>query len=76
MASLTLNPIAMVAAFSHLFFNIFGIALIYPIKILRDIPIKLALYMADQSVKNKFIPLIYLGILFVALPLSIIFIGG
>ena len=75
-ASLTLNPIAMVASFSHLFFNIFGIALIYPIKILREIPIKLAESMADQSVNNKFIPLIYLAILFVGLPLIIIFMGG
>ena len=58
------------------FFNIFGIALIYPIKALREIPIKLAKYMAEQSVKNKFIPLIYLFILFVGLPLTIIFTGG
>ena len=76
LASLTLNPIAMVAAFSHLFFNIFGIALIYPIKALREIPIKLATYMAEQAVKNKFIPLIYLFILFIGLPLIIIFMGG
>tara|TARA_B100000131_G_C18055161_1_gene588072 strand:- start:38 stop:1126 length:1089 start_codon:yes stop_codon:yes gene_type:complete len=76
LASLTLNPIAMVAAFSHLFFNIAGILIIYPFKILREIPIKLATKMADLSAENKFIPFIYLAIVFILIPLIIILIGG
>ena len=76
LASLTLNPIAMVAAFSHLFFNIAGILIIYPFKILREIPITLATKMADLSAENKFIPFIYLAIVFILIPLIIIFIGG
>ena len=75
LASLTLNVTAMVAAFAHLFFNIFGIIVIYLNPLLKNIPIKLAEWMADVSVKNKFIPILYLLVFFFALPFIIILIG-
>ena len=75
LASLTLNVTAMVAAFSHLFFNIFGIILIYLNPLLRDIPMKLAEWVAGVALKNKVLPIIYLLIIFFGLPLIIIFIG-
>ena len=75
LASLTLNVTAMVAAFAHLFFNIFGILIIYLNPLLKDIPIKLAEWMADVSIKNKFIPIIYLLTFFFAVPFFIILIG-
>jgi len=53
LASLTLNVTAMVAAFSHLFFNIFGIVIIYLNPLLRNIPIKLAEWIANVALKNK-----------------------
>ena len=76
MAALTLNPIALVAAFSHLLFNIAGILIIYPIKFLRNIPLKLAEKMADAASKNKMIPIIYLLIVFFLIPFTIIMLGG
>lgn len=75
LASLTLNVTAMVAAFAHLFFNIFGIVVIFLNPLLKDIPIKLAEYMADISIKNKFIPILYLLICFFLLPFLIILTG-
>ena len=75
LASLTLNVTAMVAAFAHLFFNIFGIILIFLNPLLKEIPIKLAELMSDLSLKNKFIPLIYLVCFFFLLPFLIIIIG-
>jgi len=75
LASLTLNVTAMVAAFAHLFFNIFGIIIIFLNPLLKEIPIKLAEWMADVSIKNKFIPVIYLVLFFFVLPFSIILIG-
>ena len=75
LASLTLNVTAMVAAFAHLFFNIFGIIIIFLNPILKEIPIKLANWMSDAALKNKFIPIIYLILFFFILPLSIIFLG-
>ncbi len=76
LASLSLNVTAMVAAFSHLFFNLFAILLIYPWKWSRNIPIKLAEWMAGAAIKNKFIPIVYLILLFFVLPLIIISLGG
>jgi len=75
LASLTLNVTAMVAAFAHLFFNIFGIIIIFLNPFLKEIPIKLAEWMADVSIKNKFIPIIYLIVFFFALPFIIIITG-
>ena len=75
LASLTLNVTAMVAAFAHLFFNIFGIIIIFLNPLLKNIPIKLAEWMADVSIKNKFIPILYLLVFFFALPFIIILTG-
>ena len=76
MAALVLNPIAMVVAFSHLLFNVLAIVIIYPIKPLRAIPLRCAEKIAELSVKNKMIPLLYLGIVFVLIPITIILLGG
>ena len=55
--------------------TIFGIFVIYLNPLLKDIPIKLAEWMSDVSIKNKFIPIIYLIIFFFGLPFLIILIG-
>ena len=75
-ASLTLNVTAMVAAFAHLFFNIFGILLIYLNPLLRDIPIKLSIMFSELALKNKIYPLLYLIIVFFITPFLIILLGG
>jgi len=72
LAALTGTVAALVAAISHLLFNIFGIAIIYGIPQLRAIPLFLAEKISELAVKNKFIPLVYLLIVFGAIPLSII----
>ncbi len=76
LASLTLNVTAMVAAFSHLFFNIFGIIIIYLNPLLRNIPMKLAEWIASVALKNKALPIIYLLIIFFGIPLIIIILGS
>ena len=76
LASLTLNVTAMVAAFAHLFFNIFGILIIYANPILREIPLKLSVAFADLAIKNKIYPILYLIVVFFLTPFLIIFLGG
>ena len=76
LAAMVLNPTAMIVAFSHLLFNIFGIITIYPIKILRRIPMKAANKLSELAIRNKFIPILYLLVVFVLIPLIIILIGG
>ena len=46
----TLNPIAITVAFTHLIFNLFGIATIYPMK---KIPISIAKAFAKVTVRSK-----------------------
>ena len=75
LASLTLNVTAMVASFAHLFFNIFGILLVYLNPFLRDIPINLSEKFSDLAIKNKFIPIVYLLVVFFLIPFLIIFLG-
>ena len=76
MAALVLNPIAMVVAFSHLLFNVVAIITIYPIKQIREIPLYCAETLADLSLKNRLIPLLYLAVVFVIIPLIIIILIG
>jgi len=74
-ASLTLNPIAMVASFSHLFFNIFGIVIIFLNPLLKNIPLDLADWLSEKAVENRFIPLFYLILFFFILPFTFIYLG-
>jgi sodium-dependent phosphate cotransporter len=63
------NPAAVTVAFAHLFFNIFGILIIWPFK---RIPIFLATTLAGWSLKSKLIPLAYVVIIFFVIPLILI----
>jgi len=63
------DPAAVTVAFAHLFFNIFGIVFIWPI---RRFPIFLAKMLAELSLRSKLIPLSYIVIVFFLIPLILI----
>ncbi len=74
LASLVAASVAPVAvAFAHLLFNVFGILVIWPIPLIRNIPIKLAENLAALSIRNRIFPLLYIIIVFFILPISLIF---
>ena len=75
LAAITGTVSALVAAFSHLLFNISGIVIIYCIPALRNIPLKCAEIISEQAVTKKYLPLLYLFCIFVLLPLFIIYFG-
>jgi len=75
LAAITGTVSALVAAFSHLLFNILGIVIIYCIPALRNIPLKCAEIISEQAVTKKYLPLLYLFCIFVLLPLFIIYLG-
>ncbi len=52
-------------AFAHLTFNIFGMAIFYP---MRFIPIGLAREMGKRTMENRFFPLLYVILIFFYLP--------
>ena len=72
MAPLTGTVSALIAAISHLLFNIVGILIIYGLPFLREIPIYCAENIAEKAVENKLIPVLYLVSIFVIVPLLII----
>ena len=75
LAAITGTVSALVAAFSHLLFNITGIIIIYCIPVLRNIPLKCAEIISEQAVTKKYLPLLYLFFIFVFIPLCIIYFG-
>ncbi len=75
LAAITGTVSALVAAFSHLLFNVVGILIIYTIPFLRNIPLSLAENISEIAVSKKYIPLVYLFIIFVLIPLCIIYFG-
>jgi sodium-dependent phosphate cotransporter len=55
-------------ALVHLLFNLTGIAIIYPFRPVRRIPIRLAKGLADLSMRSRAVPVFYLVSLFFLLP--------
>jgi len=73
LASLVSGTIAPLAvAFSHLIFNIFGIAIIWPIERVRNIPIITARWFTEIAIQNKIYPIIYILVVFFIVPLTLI----
>ena len=64
------NISAITVAFAHLCFNLIGVALIFPV---RFIPISLAQWLADLSIKSKIYPLIYIAVIFFIFPFLVIY---
>ncbi len=68
-----INAVGVTAAFAHLMFNIFGIAIFYPLK---KLPIFCAQKLADLAVESKRWALIFVGGIFFIMPLIIIFLSN
>ena len=56
-------------ALCHVFFNLISVAVIYPIKPLREVPIKLAILLSSATAKRKYLAILYVLITFVLIPL-------
>ncbi len=64
------SPAALVVALSHLFFNVYGILVLYP---LRRIPIGAAKLLGRLSVRSKGYAVAYVLLVFFIVPLALIF---
>lgn len=60
---------ALVVACAHVLFNVIGIVAIYPVPPLREIPIRMAEFIGELAYKNRVFAIVYLALLFYALPL-------
>ncbi len=69
-ALVTGNEAAVTVAFAHLLYNIFGIAVVWPF---RRIPLGLARLLAKYSLRSRLVPLVYVILVFFAVPGALIF---
>jgi sodium-dependent phosphate cotransporter len=72
-ALVTGEEVALTVAFSHLLYNIAGIILVWPV---RGIPRYLAEWLAERSADSKLVPLLYVGIVFFGIPITLIYLAG
>ncbi len=68
-ALVTGNLAAIIVAFSHLLFNVTGILIWWP---LRVVPIRIAENFARFSIKYKFVPIVYIIVVFFLIPIFFI----
>lgn len=69
LAALAVGEIAPITvAFAHLLFNMLGIGLIWPLRPVRRIPIRLAEGLSDLAQHSRLIPMAYIILCFYALP--------
>ncbi|MFT5288463.1 MAG: sodium-dependent phosphate cotransporter [Planctomycetota bacterium] len=61
---------ALTIALVHLLFNLSGVALFFPFKTLREIPIRLAMGLAELTLRSRWWILIYVLGTFVLIPIS------
>ncbi len=69
LAALASDVNGLTIAFVHLFFNLAATVAIYPFPPLRRLPVKMAMKLADLTVKNKIFAVLYVVIAFVVIPL-------
>ncbi len=74
LASLTGTPQAVTVALVHLLFNVSGILVIYPIKSIRHIPIRLAQGLARKTADRKYFAFLYMVGVFFIMPLVFVLI--
>jgi sodium-dependent phosphate cotransporter len=68
-ALVTGSPFAIQVAFAHLIFNIFGISIWYPLKI---VPLSLARLIGKSVAKHRWLAFVYILVIFIIIPLGLI----
>ena len=70
LAALATNSSAAVTvALAHTIFNVYGILIFYPVRITREIPIRLAEGLAGYAAERRAIVVVYIVLLFIVIPL-------
>ena len=66
------NIAAVTVAFAHLIFNVTGILLIYPLRVVRAIPLRLARGLAELTSRSRVYAFVYVGAVFYLIPFLLI----
>ena len=66
---------AIALALVHFFINFFGALIFMPFPVIRDIPVKLAVFMGEASVKSRMIGFAYILLTFFVIPFILIYLS-
>ncbi len=73
LAALAVGEISgLTVAFAHLLFNVSGIVIIWPLRQIRELPIRMAKAMTDVAMRGRWIPIVWIALLFYVIPLLLI----
>ncbi|RMG70860.1 MAG: Na/Pi cotransporter family protein [Bacteroidetes bacterium] len=64
---------AMAVAFTHILFNLAGVLILYPIRPIRQLPIRMAEELGELTLKNRVYGVAYIVLVFFVLPFILIF---
>ncbi len=70
------DPTAVSVAFSHLLFNLSGTLIVYPLKPIRRIPLRLARLLGDIGARSRVLAVAYIATLFYGLPFLALLVSG
>jgi solute carrier family 34 (sodium-dependent phosphate cotransporter) len=70
------SPTAVSVALAHLLFNVTGTLLIYPVPLLRRVPIAVARALGALGARNRLLAMVYVVLAFFGLPLLLLAAGG
>jgi sodium-dependent phosphate cotransporter len=75
LASISQSESALQIALTHVFFNVIGVLILFPIPFLRNIPIWLARKLGKLVIKNRLLGLLYITIIFFIFPFLLIWLS-
>ena len=67
---------ALTIALAHVLFNVLGAIILFPIKPLREIPIKLSRKLGKATMKNRMVGMAYIVVTFFLIPFLLIMVSG
>jgi sodium-dependent phosphate cotransporter len=63
------DPAGLTIALHHVFFNLIGVIIVYPVKTIRNFPVNLAKRLSVITAKRRYIAILYVLVTFLLLPL-------
>lgn len=67
---------ALTIALAHVLFNVLGATIIFPIRFLREIPVKLSRKLGRATMKNRLVGMAYIVVTFFLIPFLLILVSG
>ena len=72
----TMLEAALTISLAHVLFNVLGATIVFPIKPLREIPVRLSRKLGKATMKNRLVGMAYIVITFFLIPFLLIMVSG